>query len=606
MLEGVRDLGLFIQELEHKDPISVYVEELPPENTYLICIVLKKDSVSDYQYEKIEIEEYTLENKEKYLLRFGASQGVNLAPSAQMTDKDTFGNKILNWFNDRTSEQLKKIGECLKANEKKIREDIQNAISSIDKKKKKLLTLKFNENGNKKYVGDIGEIRDIFLQDIFAKFSTKYGVVSLGRNAICSLCLKKSDEVFGLTSDIFPFYTLDKFGFAPDFKQENGWKLYPVCRKCTLLLETGKKYLDEKQKNLSIYGGIKYYIIPRFILSISPRADDFRTTFFDLFEEYTKDPSFSRRERGWIGNLVSTEDRILELISEEKDFVSFDFIFYDRPNKKELKILLYINELLPSRLRKLYNAKNVVDNIPIFSENDIKMNFEIIYRIFPPLKNDEKNRYYLETVEKIFTGKSIDYHFLLAFLMRQIRNIFVNGWDTKEFSLKGLILLMYLKSLNVLGNYKGGEIMSEVVESEKLEESASSMSGIAEQVFSQLRDFFDSDIKKAIFLEGVLTQKLLKIQYQERKATPFMKKLNGLKLDEKKVRALLPAVQGKLEEYGKNYYRDLESLISSYFVKSGNNWNLTNDEISFYFVLGMNLANKFTTSQENVGGEKNE
>ena len=125
--------------------------------------------------------------------------------------------------------------------------------------------------------------------------------------------------------------------------------------------------------------------------------------------------------------------------------------------------------------------------------------------------------------------------------------------------------------------------------------------------FSRFGDFFDSDAKKVIFLEGVLTQKLLNIQYQERNATPFRIKLKGLNLDERQVKKLLPEIQNKLEEYGKNYYRTLESIISKYFVSAGDGWKISNDEISFYFVLGMNLSYIFKTKKEtNNGGEENE
>ena len=124
-----------------------------------------------------------------------------------------------------------------------------------------------------------------------------------------------------------------------------------------------------------------------------------------------------------------------------------------------------------------------------------------------------------------------------------------------------------------------------------------------ELFFNKFSDFFNSNAKKAIFLEGVLSQYLLNIQYQERKATPFRIKLKGLKLDEKQIKKLLPEIQNKLEEYGKNFYRDLESIISSYFVSSGRDWNISNDEISFYFVLGMNLSYQFKKEKDNGGKE---
>ena len=132
-----------------------------------------------------------------------------------------------------------------------------------------------------------------------------------------------------------------------------------------------------------------------------------------------------------------------------------------------------------------------------------------------------------------------------------------------------------------------------------------------ELFFDKFSDFFGSDIKKAIFLEGILAQKLLNIQRLPEVSNaqagkePFRSRLKGLKLDEKQIRKLLPQIKNKLEEYGKNYYRDLESTISYYFVSSGNAWNVTNDEISFYFTLGMNLSDLFK-KEKNDGGKENE
>ena len=90
----------------------------------------------------------------------------------------------------------------------------------------------------------------------------------------------------------------------------------------------------------------------------------------------------------------------------------------------------------------------------------------------------------------------------------------------------------------------------------------------------------------------------MNIQYQERSSTPFKTKLQGLSLDERMIKGLLPKIQNKLEEYGKNYYRNLEELISKHMVKAGSNWGMTKDEISFYFVLGMNLSNYLKNKKE--------
>ena len=91
---------------------------------------------------------------------------------------------------------------------------------------------------------------------------------------------------------------------------------------------------------------------------------------------------------------------------------------------------------------------------------------------------------------------------------------------------------------------------------------------------------------------------LLNIQWMDKKATPFRTKLHGLKMNEALIKRLLPEIQNKLEEYEKNYYRDLESLISNHFVLAGVNWKEVDDELSFYFVLGMDMHKLFRNAKE--------
>ena len=190
----------------------------------------------------------------------------------------------------------------------------------------------------------------------------------------------------------------------------------------------------------------------------------------------------------------------------------------------------------------------------------------------------------------------------MNYIIRKIRDDFLNGYPTKTNTLRGFMLLNFLYRLGIL-KFKegirpmGNRIFPEEIGGERKEK--------IELFFQKFPDFFNSDIKKAIFLEGVLAQFLLNIQYRERRSNPFRVKLKGLKLDTKQIRKLLPEIQNKLEEYGKNYYRDLETIISFYLVSSGNDWNIANDEISFYFVLGMNLSELFKKERES-GGNENE
>lgn len=347
--------------------------------------------------------------------------------------------------------------------------------------------------------------------------------------------------------------------------------------------------------NLNFYGKYRYYLIPKFMNLVE---ENYYDSIFDLFEVYAKDPSFSKEKRGWIGDLTYTEDRILQLISEQKNFLTLNLVFYDKPNPKELKILLNIGDVLPSYLNKLFETKKRVDNIEIFYNNQINFNFEILYNIFVrSMEKDKSKKFYIDTIGRIFTGKKINYNLILFFLVKRIRKNFSNNINTKDMTLKGFMLLLYLDALLILDKSNAGESMEKSLNQDVFEEK-NEIVHIANKVFNQYGSFFNSDIKKAIFLEGVLTQKLLNIQYRDKKSTPFRNKLNGLKLDEKRIKTLLPQIQAKLEDYGKNYYKEIEKLISKYFLKAGEKWNIDNNEISFYFVLGMNMADIFVIKKD--------
>ena len=119
-----------------------------------------------------------------------------------------------------------------------------------------------------------------------------------------------------------------------------------------------------------------------------------------------------------------------------------------------------------------------------------------------------------------------------------------------------------------------------------------------ERFFAAHGGFFDCASKKACFLTGVLVRKVLNIQFKANNATPFQKKLHGLRLSESVIKNVSKEAQAKLEQYKKNYYRELETIISQYMTIGDKNWLITNDEISFYFTTGMNLADLFKTKKE--------
>lgn len=616
MIEAIRNIGEYALKKEKKninDPLDILIGNPANRNTENILFILLDEENEEFKYKGIEIENYSKDKLVKYLYRKGSgARGTDTTPTSMVTEMEkTFNIKILSWFKKYNSDQnnqynsLPKIYLVLENNKTKIIQDLKEK----SEKGNNIISLKINGN----YLGDLEIFKNILVSDAKENYFKKFGIESKYEEKLCSVCKKRQSEVYGFVST-FNFYTVDKPGFVSGgFRQKDAWKNYPVCLNCALTLEEGRKYLRDNL-NFNFYG-FRYLLIPKFVKGIQ---EEIQNSIFKAIKSQ-KDPKFIKKE---IKRLTNDEDEALKLMSKEGNYLNNNFLFYYAPKGFDgavFNILLYIEDILPSRLKRLFEVKEIIDQEEIFincmvptfndkgkkdNEKPLEFNFGILRTFFPKVSNNRTyNKYFLDITSKVFNEKPIEYDLLLNFIVRKIRDDFVSGYSTKIDTLKAFMLLNYLNKLNIL-KYK----KEEITKMEKLtlpKEIGGEIKIKIESFFDKFFNFFDSSIKKAVFLEGVLTQFLLNIQYQERKANPFRIKLKGLKLDEKQIRKLLPEIQNKLEEYGKNYYRDLEAIISNYFVLSGNDWSLTNDEISFCFTLGMNLSNLFKKEKEN-GGNENE
>lgn len=638
MIEAVKEIGEYSLEKSGRrleDPTDIVIEDPDSNGTYkhILGIRVNKNE-KGFEYAGIELEEYSKSKIKQYLYKQDASRGTDFTPTGRITEIDkTFKNKILLWFTNITKENqivfiddetefLRGLNDCLKSNTEAILLDLKIKYNTLDKKDRSIITLLIY-SPDKRYIGDFPIFRRILIEKTSYSYFQKYGKESKSTNKVCSVCRKNSELVFGFVGT-YEFYTVDKPGFVSGgFDQSLAWKNYPVCLKCALTLEEGRKYIHETS-NFRFYG-FNYYVIPK-LLNQNKRDD-----IFKILKQFKgKDPKF---EKKYIRLLDANEEDILSILAEQDNFFNNNLLIYKIDNSA-FRILLYIEDILPSRLKKLFQAKEKVDKINIFSEYILKdgksmeFNFGNIFSFFPSLKGkgsmeqdlssidstvqvskyrskgkvnmeQDLSSYFLEITNKIFTNKKIDYSFLIWGIMHKIQREFQDETkSTKYLTLKGFQLLIYLNELKLLDDFNGGKSMNEKSITNLLQGMNLQLEEKVNTLFKEFPDFFNKESKKAIFLEGVLTQYLLNIQYNDRKATPFRVKLQGLKLDEKHIKKLLPEIQNKLEEYGKNHYKNLEFLIGKYMIQSGEGWGMSNDEISFYFVLGMNLSNLFKSTTE--------
>jgi len=585
MLSAIREIGKWQIEKTSKDQLDVLITEPNFRNGGNVIFI--KINLSKKAFDGIELEDYDSSRKHKYLFRKGPTNGPNPTPTAMIPNikkgKDeeesranlikqvdkTFGGKILKWFKKyavekNLSEEEKafvgSIKDILSENRIKITEEIRSCITDIPKKESKLLSLKIKHEDKWKYVGDFEVFRN-FLKDIEAK---KAAGISAS-DKICSVCGSRKGTVSG-SSSVFKFYTIDKPGFITGgFNEENAWKNFPVCSDCRFELEEGRRFVE---KNLAFrFYGLPYLIIPKLLLSDVSSIPD----IYEILIDSKKSVSLKERVKR---RITDDNNEILDLLADEKDILTFNFLFMSKQQSAE-RILLLIEDVFPSRIKKIFRAKDAVDDTTGES-----FNFGRIRDFFA--KSDDKkrnydlNKYFLDIVDKVFRGINIDFLFLTRYFMHRIRREFISDNLFKPMVKNAMMSTLFFEKLGIV-NFGEGEEMQE---------------SIFEEVFVQYGKSLGSSEKRGIFLLGVLTQLLLNKQWSDRNAKPFMKHLKGLKMDERDIKALLSKVQNKLEEYdsfdkGK---RLIASEASKYLLEGGNEWGMAVDEINYYFCCGMNLA----------------
>jgi len=612
MIEAIREIGECSLQLKGKrldDPISIIVEDPASNESYknVLEIILKKND-NRFVFDRINLTLYSPEKISQYLYRQGSSRGTDFTPTARLTDKPefTFKTKIVKWFKDTLTDKdlnlnqnerlfLQNVADCLTDQKQSdlILSDLKSKIKQFAKGETGIITLKFFED-TEKYVGDIPVFSKI-LTCYYSKdlsYSIAYDTSSKSENQICSICKIKCQEVYGFVST-YSFYNVDKPGFVSGgFNREYAWKNYPVCLKCALTLEEGKQFIENHFDNFKFYG-VRYCIIPKLIQK-SQNQD-----IFKRISEFRQDIQKNFKINQEHENLLSsTEVEILEILSQQENYFNNNFLFYETSNSA-FRILLYIEDIVPSRIRTLFDAKRSVDKKEIFQNFDgkgkrLSFTFGHVRQFLSSGLDQDFTKYFLETTNKIFTNRKIDYIFLLHAIAQTIQKEFADGKPTRLLSFQGLQLLDYLNYLKLLELNKGGSKMNEKQSGTILDEITSPIDEKIERIFNEFPDFFNGPAKKAVFLQGLLTESLLNTQRSERNvergSEPFRNKLRGLKLDEQLVKRLLPEIQNKLEEYGKNYYPKLEEQISKFMILAGNDWKISKDEISFYYVLGMDLS----------------
>lgn len=112
---------------------------------------------------------------------------------------------------------------------------------------------------------------------------------------------------------------------------------------------------------------------------------------------------------------------------------------------------------------------------------------------------------------------------------------------------------------------------------------------------SENQNFIKQDASAGIFSLGVLVHLVFSMQQASIGNTPFEKKLKGLQITAKDTERIFKEAVEKINQYSfQNTYKELREFIAEkLIVNKMEIEKMSNQEISFNFVCGLELGRKF-------------
>ncbi|MDQ1086162.1 TIGR02556 family CRISPR-associated protein [Siphonobacter sp. SORGH_AS_1065] len=606
---------LALQKGSQSEPYLLYVQNMFPSVNYDMILskfsLFKGEDQLSCEFAGVDVEKVSETTYSKYLYRGGSPRGGDVTFTTKSGDLAKKLNTLLTVQLKNVITLCRSTGSAsdlalLLALQQRLTEDytqvlseLQDVYGQLDKKRQQSsgFSICFEYEGKRLYLADFSIFQHQVLLSGTSGKSEKYGVTSQGKDQFCSVCLQKKPLLHGFASP-FKYATVDKPGMVSGFFDQRGnWKNYPICSDCSLEFEYGQKYVSQKLRKY--FYGSSYFAIPKTVLGNDKKGLDQALNLLTGLEFQLDEAEKERR----------VEDRIMQEIGKETNYFTLNLLFFDEnPTTKAIKIKLLLEEILPSRFRKL------------FSDTPAKVNpnslYKAAYRIkkepydlkfsFGLFKQFYEDDFY-SIVNDVFVGRPINKQTLYSRFMAQIRANYNKAQISDSYVepagltiLKAHLLLNYLADLSLITVNPITMIQNENLIDEEAKVEQKYGRAFDEVLFQQFvannTNFLDDNYKVGIFAVGVLVRLLLNIQQRDLGGTPFEKKLKGYKLDPATLKTVYLETVAKLAQY-RDYGRRYESLsriISEYFILNSHQLHtISNNELSFYFVAGLEMAYRF-------------
>jgi len=601
MIEAIRNLGFvalneFLQQKginkflftdkefedfyrKHKNLVAEMLSERikPPKKGKIRVFILSNESSSNKAKWNFYEEDYDRDKYQQYLYRKARGRKGWFSPSflgsGNMDECERKFRAI------SPPEDICNLFEKFKPN---IKQEIES--ESSDK-----IFFTFKINGN--YLNKIREEPEKFINIFYEELSKpKKGREATGEG-YCALCGKTSIKVYGSVQP-YNFYSVDKEGFFQNLWVENAWKNFPVCKNCALLLEFGKIFIDNYFE--ATIGGNRVKIIPKILMFQEKLEDLFKKRIFEKFR-YIGGKKFPDE----IAKIPDRESYLLNKLNEMNVIGSYEFLFY-RPIQAQFEILRHVSDVLPSRIKYIGEVikklnEQILEDEFIRTNIIISFRFDLLRRLFTPISENTKEYYVLNPLhlaECIFTGRRVPYQVLIRDFSNRLKAAYLNSLDQPFFIRSNLEreLSMIIWLFELLQRL---EVMKMNGKNEIFEEIETSIEGL-KNFLDNRKSFFDRPEKLVCFLLGILYGKIESIQFADRDAAPIQKHLKSLNLTQRDLERLFATIREKFMEYGafSADTQEIAGVLSTEWTKISK-WQLTKDEIPFYFTIGWVLYKKF-------------
>ena len=616
-------------------PYQNFIQDMFPGKDYDMILAVFQCSKKNDKYQciikDIDIDKVGKKNFQRYAYRKGSARGGDITITTKFGD---ITKKFKNFY-PKQIELLKKTAlaqnfeeeyqiflamEKLLSNQSELLQaKLLERFESLDKQQQMASGFSIRLEGveNFKYLENFKSVQHLIYQNGTVGKSNKYDVKSEGKNQCCSICHEIKPIIHGFGSP-FKYATVDKIGFVSGFfKQKNNWKNYPICSQCSLDFETGKNYISQHLSKM--FYGKTYFLIPQLRLG---ENDKMLNKAIDLLGDLNYQPK---------DQIMTRENYLMRKIANsEKGQNQFflNLLFYEEnQTTKAIKIKLMLEELLPSRFQQLFIvAPANIEKADIFKnamtikkeQYNLQFNFAILRTFFG-------DKFY-EIIQTVFLGNPLSEKVLFDALMNKIRKTYIERgfsdigkyqnsyytlflnkelkWNTSLIKL-AMMTIAYLKELNIISKNK--KIFDMDVEKDSVTDSKEKKQAFDDQQLKAFvqehRDFFDLEngYKAGVFAVGVLVRQVFNLQsYHLDGNTPFDKKLKGYDLNPELLKNVYKEALEKISRYTNAHsYLGLRSFINEYFTLNSHKMGQSsNNELSFYFVAGLEFGNQFKTKNK--------